>query len=659
MGRLLCCPPALYNRAMRGLATRLIPLLALPGIAAAQPLDDGCRAVLTAAANGRWSEPARCGQPAAAKTATWLRLVSGPASAGELARFIAENPDWPLQATLARRAEEAHAALIDDAAVRHWFARHPPRSVNARRRLAEALEAAGDRDGATRLRRSAWAGMPANAAEERLFLDRYAGVLRPEDHWARADRLTWARGADGARRLLDKVPAARQAVLRARLEAVGGSGGDFGYVPEQRRDPLVFLLRARSLRQQERDTEAARFWLADGAAAQKAAPEAQHDAFWAERHIIIRRLIRLRDAATAYRIAAAHGITDRDSVDFLEAEFLAGWIALRKLGQPDDALRHFTALETAATAPISVARGAYWRGRALLAAQREAEARAAFEAAARHPFTFYGQLGALAAGESEASLRARILALADPPAEADHAALWERRELAQAARLLVEAGEARRARQVLLQLADLAPDAVDRGLAARLAMRLGQQDTAVWIARRVMARTGTVLPEAGWPTPFSPPPDVETALALALMRQESNFDVEALSPAGARGLMQLMPATARAMARELGEPGLAGRLFEPLANMRLGAAYLAKRLNDFDRAVPLALAAYNAGAHRVRQWLNANGDPRVGETDPIDWIELIPFNETRNYVMRVVESQTVYQARAGAASHHPVLAMGR
>jgi soluble lytic murein transglycosylase len=644
---------------MRGVLTRLLPLLLLPGLAAAQPLNDACRAALTAAANGRWGEPARCTQPVAAKTATWLRLIAGPTSAGELARFIAENPDWPLQLTLARRAEEVHAALIDHTAVRRWFSQHPPTGIDGRLRYAEALEAAGDRAGAARLRRAVWADLPGNATVERQFLERHGSILRSEDHWARADRLTWARDAAGARRLLDRVPPARQPVLRARLEALSGSAGDFGFTPEHRRDPVVFFERARALRQQDRDTEAARFWLADGAAAQKAAAEHRLGQFWSERNIIIRRLIRLRDAPSAYRLAAAHGLTDRGSVDFLEAEFLAGWIALRQLGRPEDALRHFTALEQAATAPISVSRGAYWRGRALLAAQRDAEAQAAYRAAAEHPLTFYGQLGALAAGESEASLRARIAALADPAADPDHAALWERRELAQAARLLAEVGEARRARQVLLQLADLAPDAVDRALAARLAERLGQQDTAVWIARRVMARHGTVLPQSGWPTPFSPPPEVEPALALALMRQESNFETDAVSPVGARGLMQLMPATARAMARELGDPSLATRLFEPLANMRLGTAYLAKRLEDFDRAVPLALAAYNAGAHRVRQWLNVNGDPRVGETDPIDWIELIPFNETRNYVMRVIESQTIYQARAGAGSAHPVLAMGR
>ena len=659
MGRLSCRLPGPYNRGMRGTLSRLLPLLVLPGLAAAQPLSDACRAALTAAANGRWGEPARCSQPIAAKTATWLRLLSGPTSAGELAQFLAENPDWPLQGTLARRAEEAHAALIDDTAVRRWFERHPPAGVEARLRYAEALDAAGDHAAATRLRRSVWVDLPGNAAGEREFLARHGGILRAEDHWARADRLTWARDAEAARRLHDRVPPARQPILRARLEALAGSAGDFGFAPEHRRDPVVFLERARSLRLQDRDAEAARFWLADGAAAQDAAPQDRRGAFWSERHIVIRRLIRLHEAPTAYRLAAAHGLSDRTSVDFLEAEFLAGWIALRKLGRPEDALRHFTALELAATAPISLSRGAYWRGRALLAAQRPGEAQAAYRAAAEHPFTFYGQLAALAAGESEASLRGRIAALADPEADPDHAALWERRELAQAARLLVEVGEARRARQVLLQLADLAPDAVDRALAARLAGRLGQHDTAVWIARRVMARHGTVLPKAGWPTPFVPPPGVEPALALALMRQESNFETTAVSPAGARGLMQLMPATARGMARELGEPSLAARLFEPLANMRLGTAYLAKRLEDFDRAVPLALAAYNAGAHRVRQWLNAHGDPRIGEIDPLDWIELIPFNETRNYVMRVIESQTIYQARAGAGSAHPVLAMGR
>lgn len=632
----------------------------VPAVAAAQGLDPGCRAALAAASAGRAFETRACTDTAAATAITWLRLQGGPATASELARFLAEHPDWPAGPALLRRAEEAHAALPDDAAVRRWFTDHPPQTVAGRLRFAEALESAGRAADAALQRRAAWVDLPANPAEERAFLDRWGTSLRPDDHAARADRLAWARDAEGLRRMVPLLDARRQAVARARLEALAGSEGEFGFAPELRNDPIVFLERARSLRRQDRDLEAARFWLEAGAAAQAAAGPPRLQAFWDERQIVIRRLIRLREDRLADRLAAAHGLAPRDGVAFLEAEFLAGWIALRRAGEPERALRHFAALERAATAPISRTRGAYWRGRALLAAGREAEARAAWEEAASFPFTFYGQLGALAAGESEAELRARIRAATDPLPDQDHAALWERRDLARAAVFLAEIGDARRSRQLLLRLADLAPDDGDRALAARLASRLGQPDTAVWIARRVQARHGTLLPEAGWPAPYSPPPGVETPLALALMRQESNFEVAAVSPAGARGLMQLMPATARAMARELGEPSLANRLFEPLPNMILGTAYLAKRLEEFDRAVPLALAAYNAGAHRVRQWLGQFGDPRVGEIDPLDWIELIPFSETRNYVMRVIESVTVYEARAGSSgSPHPVLAMRR
>ncbi len=645
-----------------GLAGLLVAIVALtPLPAMAQPngaaLDASCRAVVTAAAAGRWGEQARCTQPVPTKVALWLRLVSGPASAGELATFLAENPDWPLQETLSRRAEEMHAALLDDAAVRRYFSRRPPRTEAGRMRLAEAIETT-DPAAATRLRREAWVSMRPDPAAERAFLDRYASALRPEDHWARFDRLSWSREAAGAQRLLTLLPAGRQTAARARLEAISGSEGDLVQMQEASRDPLVFLERARSLRRQDRDDEALRQWLTHAAAAQSAAGVERLPQFWAERQILIRRLLREREDAQAQRLAVAHGLPAGPTETYLEAEFVAGWISLRRRGEPERALAHFTALERAAVAPISRARGGYWRGRALAAAQRPEEALAAYRAAAEHPFAFYGQLAALAAGESEAELAVRIAATIPPPAEPAHVAAFARRELAEAARILVAIGETRRARQVMLRMAEVAPDAVDRGLVGSLAVALGQAESGVWIARRVMATTGTVLPDAGWPMPVDPPPGIERALAFALMRQESNFEAGAVSPAGARGLMQLMPGTARAMARELKEPSLANRLTDPAANMRLGTAYLAKRLDEFDGAVPLALAAYNAGAHRVRQWLDANGDPRTdSDVDPIDWIELIPFSETRNYVMRVIESVTVYRARgntAEAAAHHPV-----
>ncbi len=622
----------------------------------AHSLDTACRAVVTAASEGRWAEPARCTQAVPAKVAQWLRLVWGPASAGEIARFVSENPDWPMQVTLTRRAEDLHAQLLDDAAFRRFFSRRPPATASGKLRLAEAVETT-DRAAATRLRREAWVAMRADAADEQAFLERYGSAIRAEDHWARFDRLTWAREEAGAQRLLTLLPTGRQVAARARLTALEGSEGDLVQMEEALRDPLVFLERARSLRRQERDDESLRLWATHAAAAQSAAGVERLPQFWAERQILIRRLLRRGEDARARDLAAAHGLPAAPQEAYLEAEFVAGWISLRRRGDPARALTHFTALERAAVAPISVARGSYWRGRALAALQRPEEAQAAYRAAADHPFTYYGQLAALASGESEAELALRIAGTLPPAAEPGHVAAFAGRELAEAARILVSVGDQRRARIVLLRMAEIAPDPVDRGLVGSLAVVLGQAETGVWLARRVMATTGTVLPDAGWPIPVEPPPGIERAVALALMRQESNFEVGAVSPAGARGLMQLMPGTARAMARELKEPALANRLHDPQSNMRLGTAYLAKRLDEFDGAVPLALAAYNAGAHRVRQWLDANGDPRTGSVDPIDWIELIPFSETRNYVMRVIESVTVYRARgstAEASARHPV-----
>jgi soluble lytic murein transglycosylase len=204
----------------------------------------------------------------------------------------------------------------------------------------------------------------------------------------------------------------------------------------------------------------------------------------------------------------------------------------------------------------------------------------------------------------------------------------------------------------LLQLYEVAPDPPDRALAARLAAGFGMVETAVAIARRA-GRDGVMLPESGWPTPVAVEgAAVEPAIALAIMRQESNFDAGAISPAGARGLMQLMPATAASVARGLGVSAPLGALTgDPALNVRLGSAYLRGLLDQFDTNLALAAAGYNAGPHRVQAWIAQNGDPRVPGTDIIDWIELIPFGETRNYVQRVVENTVLYRARSGGAGH--------
>jgi soluble lytic murein transglycosylase len=197
---------------------------------------------------------------------------------------------------------------------------------------------------------------------------------------------------------------------------------------------------------------------------------------------------------------------------------------------------------------------------------------------------------------------------------------------------------------------ELAPIPPERALTATLALRFGLPDTAVTIARR-FGRDGAALPRDGWPMPFDPPPPPDPAISLGIMRQESGFDIAAVSPSGARGLMQLMPATAQAVARQIGtRVSLVSLTSNPAENMALGTRYLAVLLTRFDGSLPLAVAGYNGGPHRVDQWLAQNGDPRTGPIDMIDWIELIPYAETRNYVQRVLENVVIYRARRGEAT---------
>ena len=217
-------------------------------------------------------------------------------------------------------------------------------------------------------------------------------------------------------------------------------------------------------------------------------------------------------------------------------------------------------------------------------------------------------------------------------------------------------GRATARRSFLLRLNDVTPDAADRTLAGRLALGFGLPDVAVTLARRA-GRDGLTMLQTGWPAAAEVPPGagVESALALGIIRQESSFDTSTISPAGARGLMQLMPGTAAQVARKLGmQVALAALTGDPHANVALGCAYLSGLLDRFGASIPLAVAAYNAGPSRVDTWLAANGDPRAEGTDMLDWIEQIPFGETRNYVQRVIENLMVYRSQRRDPAPDPV-----
>ena len=638
----------------------LCVLAALP--ARAQPLRPSAGSEVMALVRAdRWDEAAsaaaRHPDPVVAKLVTYFRLLApGMGRTVEIAAFIATNPDWPQTATLARRRDEALAGEPDDQVVLAECAREAPQAVAALLHCAETFARQSRGVDAARMLHLAWVGGIGDPALEQRFTLEYRFEPTPADHAARFERLI-STDAAAAGRLVPRLAPADRARAEARLALRRDDAAAPGLVAAlseaDRANPGLFLDQVAWLRRGGQDEAAQALWITFGNRAETAAGE-RRAGFWAERNIMARRRLRQGDTAGAYAIAAGHAQTGGETA--ADAEFLAGFLALRKLADPARALVHFRKLAALSGAAITQGRALYWIGRAEEATGHTEQALTAYAAAARWPNTFYGQLGALKSGDTAPTLAARITATLDPPADPLRMMDWAGRELARAATRLAEWGEARRAQPFLLRLDEVAPDAIDKALVARLATGLGMPETAVALARRA-GREGVILLETGWPQPVSPPAMAapEPALSLAIMRQESSFDTAIVSPAGARGLMQLMPATATATARKLGIPAsIPALVLDPAYNMRLGTVYLRDLLTQYADTTPLAVAAYNAGPARVAEWIGLNGDPRSATIDVLDWIELIPFGETRNYVQRVTENQVIYRAKRGETKPHPL-----
>jgi soluble lytic murein transglycosylase len=619
------------------------------------------RQALAAAARGRWLEAdsvSLAADPLARKLVTWMRVQTrGAATAPEVAGFLVANRDWPFPATIARRAEEALAADPDDSLVLRFLERMPPpRTLDGARRFAEALDRAGRGAEATPMLRAAWRQAGGDAGAEAAFLARAGSVLTQEDHASRFDQLAFQRETAAASRVVPLLAPPAASVAQARLALLADRADAEGMAPRDgpaRRQIGLLHDLARWLRRRDRDADAAAVWREATPLQRDLSPEVAR-AIWSERQVLSRKLLRLGDARAAYEVAASHGQAAQGEPR-QDAEFLAGLIALRRLDDPARALRHFVMVGQDSRSIITRARSLYWQGRAHAAAGDAARARQTWQQAATMPHAFYGQLAGIALGDGGAELSARIAAVPSPTATAEQAEAFAGRELVRAVATLADLGETQRALTFLLRLEELSPDEADRWLITRLALLIGRPDHAVWVARRAGA-DGVLLPVEGWPTPYAAPQDaaVDPAIVFAIARQESNFDSAAVSSANARGLMQLLPGTAAGVARRLGIPHRPAMLTtDPPHNLRLGAAYFDELLARFDGAVPLAAAAYNAGPARVTEWLGTYGDPRSGAVEMLDWIEQIPFSETRNYVQRVMENIAIYQARTASTASLP------
>lgn len=615
-----------------------LPLLWLVLSAPLQAQD--LRPALAAASARDWDRALSLApQGVARDVVEWQRLRAGEGFLGDYEAFLKRRADWPGLAFLHQKGEAAVARSTTPDRVIAYFAKDRPSTAEGAIALIKAHMALGQTEAAAKVANNAWASLRFSASEQAEVLGLQGAALGGA-HVARLDALLWEGREDEARRMLPLVPAGWQALGRARIAlrqradgvnaliaaVPAAQAGDAGLAYER------FLWRAR---EGLHDGALALLEERSGSAATLGRPEA-----WAERRAgLARNLVEAGRMKDAYRVAANHHLTTGS--DYAELEFLAGFIALRKLNDPTTARGHFQHLKRGVSTGISLSRAHYWEGRAEEALGNFAAARAAFEAGAQHQTAYYGLLSAEKLG---LPLDSALLSDARP---ADwRGAGFAKSSVLEAARMLLKAGDLDLAKRFMLHLAEtLGPVELDQ--LGDLALQLDQPHIAVLIGKQAAGR-GVILPRAYFPVVGMVPDGlpVSRALALSIARRESEFNPIVISPAGARGLMQVMPGTAELMAGKLDKPYVKGDLTSnPAYNVTLGAAYLAQLVEEFGPTVALIAAGYNAGPGRPRRWIGEFGDPRDAGVDIVDWVETIPFSETRTYVMRVVESLVIYRAK--------------
>jgi soluble lytic murein transglycosylase len=587
--------------------------------------------------------------PVAKKLSEWLILRSenNNATVERYRAFLASNPSWPSQTFLRRRLE---AALWDDkredAAVWAWFENQSPISAKGRLALAKAMIARGDRANAERLVRQTWRNDGMSEETESNVLDMFGALLNAGDHKARMDTLLYGTENEAAgMRAAKRLGSGHLALAKARVAATR-KGGNLkallDAVPrELHSDPGYIFAKIQMLRRDEKFSEAAQLMMS----APKD-PNRLHnlDEWWIERRLLARKMIDTNEFRSAYLIARDAALPARD-IYKTEQEFTAGWIALRFLNDPAVAAQHFARIGVGSVNPTALARAGYWQGRAAEAAGRAQEARAAYLRAAEQSTSYYGQLARAKLGLPQLEING---------APSGRGRNVERLEIVRAVQLLYELDEGEYAIPILADMGENGdPDAlVGLGeLTGRYSDARGMLLLGKAALNRGLPFDFYAYPVNGIPS-FKPiGPEVERSIVYAIARQESAFNPSVVSPAQAYGLMQVTPDAARYVCKRHGATYDLSRLKnDPVYNAMLGAAELGGLLEDYRGSYIMTFAAYNAGRGSVKKWIERYGDPRDPKVDAVDWVELIPFSETRNYVQRIMENLQVYRARFGGGT---------
>lgn len=580
------------------------------------------------------------------RTVQWaaIRFGGGQIPYANVERFANDAPEFDTDATYRSRIEQSLLSQSPSSSeIIANLGGQMPVTLQGQIALAQAYLADGQRDRAARIARHIWVNNFLDRDSETEVLQSLGALLTNQDYWDRAVHLLMHDRASGTERIMDKLTPAQQSLARARI-AVSRKSGDAAALidrvdPAFRDTGLFWFARAQFARDNG-DLKGA-VWALDQV--KGTPPDAAE--FWYERRLIVRRALAAGDPQLAYRAAA--GYRQGPEGRLVDANFHAGWIALAMLKDPGAAEPHFVRMASLSTLPESIAAANYWLGRTLDALGRASEARANYAKAGQFASIYYGQLAREALGEAPVTIRGL-------PQWRDAETEFNNRQLVKAVRLLAGNGQPSMAEPLVSRLAYRISDPGDFVLAARLAQSIDAHHLAVLIAD-IADRKGIPLDLFHFPKDGIPPSarvaNVDNAAIYAIARQESRFDREAVSRTGARGLMQLMPGTAKEVASKVGLAYSASRLTaDPKYNVLLGSTYLETQLKRYNGSLVLAAAAYNAGPGNVNKWLDTFGDPRSTSIDPVVWIEMIPFTETRKYVQRVMGNYLVYRARLGDQS---------
>ncbi|WP_282023036.1 lytic transglycosylase domain-containing protein [Commensalibacter papalotli (ex Botero et al. 2024)] len=572
------------------------------------------------------------------------------------AQFIQENPSWPNRQVFIQKMQQALLTETDKNVIKSICENQSITTADALTFCAQQTQITNR---LIQQAQYAWTHSITKLADAQQILTIFNNKLTARNQWERFNYLeSYGYLAAASKQIQNLQPSKQKiasAILALRKQQPDAVNLLSSLNSSDLKIPGLVYARLRWLRSQSRNDEAAKLWLETGFQAERNSDQKR---FWIERNTLIRSLLDEGNIKTAFALASVEACNN-DSCS-ADSSFLAGWILLRKLNKPLDSIGYFKKL-TQASSVITTSRGYYWLGRAYQDMNNASSAQQAWQQAAQLPTTFYGQMaiaelenihnGSVILNPSLISnaITKYLSYIKEPSWSSLELNSFKNRELIQAAQILVSRNDFPHARPFLLAENKQSSSTIEQAMNASIANQMNLPEDAVMMARFAGAK-GTILLKNGWPRPYAiPSSNLPEGLELGVMRQESSFDPKIVSPSNAYGLMQLLPSTAKEIAVQIGLPakmGNPGNLIVPENNIKLGTAYLNKLMTRFNNVIPYTVAGYNGGPNRVQKWIVQYGDPANGsdaQNQLIDWIEQIPYTETRNYVQRVIENTIIYQ----------------